>query len=129
MKQIFSILFFLLIGCSSSQVMQTRETTVRDTTITVASPVIRDTLSSTTRPDSIIEATRIVEHDTTIVVRYIPKEKRFFVYVKPDSVRVVLHDTVEVVHNEIVKETPIYVEVAILLCIVFFLAILWKIIR
>jgi hypothetical protein len=75
-------------------------------------PVIEDTLKVSNKSDSVIvgaifdsgHATSL-QKDTTIIVKYFPKEEKFYVKVKPDSI--VIMDTIRTVQiKEKNIETP-----------------------
>ena len=96
-------LAIILVGCSTTSIVRTDETVVRDTTITlthdttltVAPPEIRDTLDAVTNEDSTVTAVEVnpITKDTTAIVHYSSKKKKVSIYVKPDSVKVMVHDT------------------------------------
>ena len=99
---LFAPVFFL--ACSS-----TRETVfVRDTVLVVRPDSIEEWLPATWGDSThTISGEKISHGDTVIVVRYYPVEKRIYVKVKPDSVRIAVRDTltrVEIVKE--VQETP-----------------------
>ena len=107
------VLALTLISCSSTQIVQTTETTVRDTLLTVVPPAIRDILNAHVNQDSSVTAygVRPGTRDTVSIVHYYPKDRIVTLYVQPDTVRVPFHDTLTVTHNEITEKPPLILEV------------------
>jgi hypothetical protein len=76
-------------------------------------PVIEDTLNISSKTDTVIIGaafkmgnTPSLKNDTTIIVKYFPKEGKFFVKVRPDSILIM--DTVRTVQiKEKNIETPL----------------------
>lgn len=87
---IFLILFF--IGCGSSGI--TQKTIVQDRIVNAASPEIDETLSAV-KHDTVVVAHKIVKHDTVVTVKYFPKTNTIYVHIKPDSVKIIVHDTIQ----------------------------------
>ena len=99
MKALPILLLFILIGCGST------ETVIQDRTFEAVSPQIRDTIL-VSRVDTVsVEGEKIIRTDTVIQVKYFPQTKKFYVNVKPDTVRIVFRDTT-VTHKTIVEQTP-----------------------
>lgn len=94
MKKLMFFLLLILVGCSSPKEIIT---TIKP--VTVVPPVIEDSLKAEIITDTVIIANTIYKKDTVTTVKYYPKEKKFYIKVKPDTLR--FFDTVKTV---IVKE-------------------------
>lgn len=81
----------LLTGCGTTRVAER----VTVDTIKVVSPVVEDSLRAILVSDTVIVTNRVVERDTVIDVRYYPKQEKFYIKVKPDTVTIFKVDTVE----------------------------------
>jgi hypothetical protein len=91
--KILLFLVFILFGCTPKEI-----TTVIKP-VAIAPPVIEDSLKASVITDTVIIANTIYKKDTLITVKYYPKEKKFFVKVKPDTIR--FYDTTKTV---VIKE-------------------------
>ena len=87
---IFLVLFF--IGCGSSGV--TQQTLVQDRIVRAPVPEIQETLHAV-KHDTVIIAQKIVKNDTILLVKYFPKTNTMYVNIKPDSITILIHDTVQ----------------------------------
>jgi len=85
------ILSLLLWSCSSGI---TQKTIIEDRIIKAPVPAIEETLPAVIY-DTVLVAQRVVEHDTVLVVKYFPKTQTFYVHAKPDSVKIIIRDTVQ----------------------------------
>lgn len=92
--KIFLVIFLVLFlaGCGSSGIMQ--KTIVQDRILKAASPEIVETLPAV-KQDTVIIAQKIVKLDTVIQVKYFPKTQTMYVNVKPDTVIIVVPDTIQ----------------------------------
>ena len=84
-------LLFLFAGCSPA--VRYVES-VRVDTVRVVPPVIERELPAQIVTDTVVIGNEIVRTDTVVTVKYFPKEQRFYVKVKPDTVEVLRIDTV-----------------------------------
>lgn len=81
------LIVLMLASCSGG------ELTVKEKDIKIAPPVIEDIVIAETITDSLIVGNKIIPiiindkivNDTTIVVKYFPLEKYFYLKVKPDT--------------------------------------------
>lgn len=113
--RLFMFLIFLSIilgGCSTQSIVQTTETTVRDSTIIVVPPAIVDTVEVVHGKDSTVSHVQIdpVTRDTVIYIHYSPVTDTMTIYVRPDTIKVSVRDTIAVIHNEIVEKPSSFVE-------------------
>lgn len=99
-KSMASLFILLLSGCGV-----TTETTIEDRTIMVVPDTVIDTVSATRVDTLLVEGQIVLKADTVVVVRYFPQEKKFWIKVKPDTIRVTYRDTTVVLKPEII-ETP-----------------------
>lgn len=83
-------LALLLIGCSSPRIIER----VKIDTIKVSSPIVEETLPAKYKTDSVVVAQKIIERDTTVLIKYYPKKDTFYLKVKPDTVTITKIDTV-----------------------------------
>lgn len=90
MKKLIYILIFIIIGCHPE--IRTIEKIKLDT-IKIASPIIEDTLKAKIVTDTIIVADKLNKKDTTIIVKYFPIEKKFYIKAKPDTIKIIDIDT------------------------------------
>lgn len=67
--------------------------------LAIAPPVIEDSLKASVITDTVIIANTIYKKDTLITVKYYPKEKKFYIKAKPDTLR--FYDTLKTV---VIKE-------------------------
>ena len=113
-KILISILFlFIVAGCSSTRITDKTETVIKQDTIYVPVPVIKDTLTAvkdTINNKEIIHAEKTVNQDTVIQVKYYPDEKRIFIKVKPDTVIVPRIDTVKINYSTTITKEPNFIE-------------------
>ena len=104
---VYLILFLLLFSaCCPSPVT---EVVYKDRVISVTPPVIHDTLKTIVR-DTVITGEKIkqitdsvsglIRLDTVIRFKYYPRQQYADIEVKPDPVKIYLHDTVLVNHYE-----------------------------
>ncbi len=117
MKAFMIILLLLLLaatmilpGCCPAQ---ETEIQYRDRVITVAPPVIHDTLKTFVQ-DTVITGQKIreitdsltgqIRTDTVIKFKYYPRQQYADIEVKPDPVKIYLHDTVTVNKTVLYKE-------------------------
>jgi hypothetical protein len=84
----------LLIGCSQHQ------TIVRQDTLTVKPPIVIG--AGSVNPDSVLNWNyiEVIKNDTIVMIQYIDREKKVYYKVKPDSVVVVIQDTVQIAVTE-----------------------------
>jgi uncharacterized membrane protein len=94
MKKVLFVIFLVLVGCSAQKEVIT---TIKP--VMVVPPVIEDSLKASVITDTVIIANTVYKKDTLTTVKYYPKEKKFYIKVKPDTLR--FFDTVKTV---IVKE-------------------------
>ena len=94
MKKVLFVVFLVLVGCGTQKEIVT---TIKP--ITIVPPVIEDSLKAEIITDTVIIANTIYKKDTVTTVKYYPKEKKFYIKVKPDTVR--FFDTVKTV---VIKE-------------------------
>ncbi|MEM3091772.1 MAG: hypothetical protein QXD05_01425 [Candidatus Pacearchaeota archaeon] len=92
MKKLIYILIFIIIGCHPE--IRTIEKIKLDT-IKIASPIIEDTLKAKIITDTIIVADKLNKKDTTIIVKYFPVEKKFYIKAKPDTIKIIDIDTLQ----------------------------------
>lgn len=78
-----AILFTLLLSSCSTPV----ETIIRDREVKVFVPPIHDTIPAYIHDTTYMQGELIEHHDTIAVVKYFPKEKKFYIYVNPDSAK------------------------------------------
>jgi len=71
----------------------------------VVPDTVIDTVSATRVDTLLVEGQIVLKADTVVVVRYFPQEKKFWIKVKPDTIRVTYRDTTVVLKPEII-ETP-----------------------
>jgi hypothetical protein len=91
--KIFLVIIIFFFGCTPKEI-----TTVIKP-VAIAPPVIEDSLKASVITDTVIIANTIYKKDTLITVKYYPKEKKFYIKAKPDTI--IIMDTVK---SEIVKE-------------------------
>jgi hypothetical protein len=96
----------LLVGCA------TPETVIRQTTQDIPVPPVADTVYVSHYDTLLVSGEKVVRTDTVIVVKYFPVEKKFYVKVKPDTIRITHTDTTQVVKQEVI-ETPLLSKVGL----------------
>lgn len=97
------IVILLLIGLSGCS--QAPETIIRDRYITLKPEIIHDTVSAVAT-DTLIVATKVIEKDTVAVIKYYPKLKYMDYTITPDTIKLMLRDTIkQIVEKKI--ETPL----------------------
>jgi len=121
MRILYFIILLILAGCSCPQV----ETIIRPETITVIPPVIQDTVLVAYADTVLVEGHNIVKSDTVIQVKYYPKEKKFFVKTKPDTIRIIKADTVKITHIEKNESIP-YLKILMGIFAIIVLIMIWK---
>jgi len=104
-KVAFFVLILSLYGCSGTQEIDRIE--VRDREVTVQPPTIRDTVFVTYQDTVVIQGEKVVKRDTILVVKYYPREGKFSVQAKPDSIKIVYKDSLIYQQKIIVKEVPL----------------------
>lgn len=117
------VLLFIFLGCSSKELItKIDEIKIAPSVIETELPAKYDTVYK------IVYGEKIVQKDTVIKVKFIPKEKKIYIYVKPDSVTFYDIDTVFVTRTdeqtfwENIKENSLYILVgAGLIISIFFL--------
>ena len=102
------LLALLMWGCSGP------ETVIKDRIITVTPPAVHDTVRVTAPGDSVIIATKVVQHDTVAQIKYYPKLQYMDYKIQPDTIRLHYADTVK---QTIVKnaETPLLSKLGLIL--------------
>lgn len=88
------IVFLLFQSCRTVEIIRTETERIRDTVLTIQPTVIDRTIELKTLSDSMLGAIEKRGVDTVTRVRYNTNTKELHFYHKPDSVRVVLRDTV-----------------------------------
>jgi len=91
------ILIISVAGCSAPRVKN--ETFIRDTTYIVLPPIIQGSGTPQILNDTIIQYIETRLNDTIVKLQYKPIEKIFTYFVKPDSVKVQVRDTL--IKNEV----------------------------
>ncbi|MBL7997023.1 MAG: hypothetical protein JNL32_00155 [Candidatus Kapabacteria bacterium] len=115
MATVILTLFVLLLGAWSAgcggTVIQREKLVVKDSIITVVPPVVIDSnLIPHTITDSMIAALRLRGRDTVMSIQYYPQEKRFYVHVQPDTVRIIYRDTTHIVQLIPPAERPSFMQ-------------------
>jgi len=96
MRPILALTLFL---CACGTSTQTR---IEDKTFVIPVPTIEDSLQGYFTPysrilrDTVYVAVKVVERDTVIDIRFVPETKKFYIKIKPDSVKFTVRDTVTV---------------------------------
>jgi len=105
---LFIAILLLVAGCSPAVRYVDRVTV--DTVVVVPPTIIKE-LPAVTVTDTVVIGHEIVKTDTVVTVKYFPREQRFDLMVKPDTVKLLMVDTVEVtqVLPDPEPETPIWV--------------------
>jgi len=116
MKYFIIIIFLFIVACNPT--ITNKEVFIRDTTYIVKPEVIRITDTLPYFDSTMIEYYKqnTARTDTFVYVKFLPKEKKIFVTVKPDRVRIHTRDTL--VKSEIVEKvikTPFMSKVGIFL--------------
>jgi len=83
LKIILFFLLFFLVACSPYE--HEIITTIKP--MTIAPPIIEEILKADIITDTVIIANTIYKNDTVTTVKYFPKEKKFYIKVKPDTIR------------------------------------------
>lgn len=99
LKPILVLLSIVLFAVGCSQVRYIDR--VKVDTLKITPPTVEKFLEVKQITDTVIITNEIVKQDTVIDVRYYPVEKKFYVKVKPDTVKVIKIDTVA---QTIIKE-------------------------
>lgn len=68
---------------------------VRVDTIKAASPIIEETLAAKVITDTLVMSSKEARNDTVRIIKYFPREKKFYIKVKPDTVKVIDVDTLQ----------------------------------
>lgn len=104
---LISLIILLIASCSTPAPVQilTKTITVKDTVYTVQPPTIKDSdFFQIATDDSLIyekiEKTEVSDKDTTIKLKVYPRLKKFDLTVKPEPVKLLIHDTTTIT-NEI----------------------------
>ncbi len=115
--KIFLVIMILLFGCTPKEI-----TTVIKP-VAIAPPVIEDSLKASVITDTVIIANTIYKKDTLITVKYYPKEKKFYIKAKPDTLR--FYDTLKtvVIKEKEQEDRAVYIY---LISAVVFLIIVYK---
>jgi hypothetical protein len=88
MRKILVLILLILNGCSS-------KTLVTDIQPKFIKPeIIEDTLDAKIVTDTLISTNEVVKKDTVKIVKYFPRDRKFYIKVKPDSI--LLIDTVKI---------------------------------
>lgn len=98
---LLAALVLFLAGCSPAVRYVER---VRVDTVTVVPPTIIKELPAVTVTDTVVIGHEIVKTDTVVTVKYFPREQRFDLMVKPDTIRILRIDTVEV--TQVLPDPP-----------------------
>lgn len=93
-------------GCSCKP-----NTIIRDSIITVVPDIIHDTVNAI-EMDTVIIGNNIVNTDTIAIIKYYPKYKYFDYTIKPDTIRLLHTDTLQVVEEKVI-ETPFLSKIGI----------------
>jgi len=93
----------MLAGCSTQQPV-VRTQVVRDTIVSIAPVVVRDTVAARVEGDSVV-GLRVRERDTVVRVVYAPARKQIVVHVKTDTLRLRVRDTVTLSPPVVTVET------------------------
>lgn len=89
------IALMLLAGCSPA--VRYVES-VRVDTVTVVPPVIVKEIPAQVITDTVIVGYEVIHTDTVVTVKYLPREQKFELKVKPDTIRLIQVDTVTKIH-------------------------------
>ncbi|GIV51825.1 MAG: hypothetical protein KatS3mg038_2346 [Candidatus Kapaibacterium sp.] len=98
-----AIALLMLVGCCTQQ-PTVRTQMVRDTIVTLAPVVVRDTVAARVEGDSVV-GMRVRERDTVVRVVYAPARKQIAVHVKTDTLRLRVRDTVTLSPPVVTVET------------------------
>lgn len=98
---LFIAVLLLVAGCSPAVRYVDRVTV--DTVVVVPPTIIKE-LPAQVITDTVIVTNEVVNADTVTTVKYFPKEQRFYVKVKPDTIRLLRIDTVTQV--QIIEPPP-----------------------
>lgn len=97
---IITIIVIMFSGCSVKP-----EIIYRDRIINVSPPIIHDTVTAV-ELDTVVIGHNIIKNDTVAVIKYFPKWKYFDYTIKPDTIKLLVRDTI-MQKIEKVVETPL----------------------
>lgn len=86
----------MLLGCCGEP-----QTIIKEKIVTITPDPIHDTVG-TVDLDTVIVGIKVIEHDTVAVIKYFPKYKYIDYLVKPDTIKLLVKDTIK--QTNIIKE-------------------------
>ncbi len=127
MKRYLIIIALLIVSCKPEIRIIEK---LKIDTVKVVSPIIEDSLKAKIINDTLIEANKLKNQDTVIVVKYFPVEKKFYIKAKPDTIKLIKIDTLY--NTQIIEKENFFdkIKTILIICIILimFLFII-KIIR
>lgn len=96
------LLILMLMGCSSNQRFATKVEEIK----VVPNPIEKE-LKADVITDTLIITNEIVNKDTITIVKYYPLEKKFYLKVKPDTIKFYRVDTLIINNTKIEQKEKI----------------------